>query len=1026
MVTQFENQLDYSRGKLISYRSPKSLSRVMILKWIIFIVGMTSLSSRDLTKVPTSFYDDSYRLNAEIRQADSLMYQEKFADAEQILRSKLNSIGESQVETKLYILNQLTYVNRRLRNYKLAANFLNQAVAIQSLHNDRFHLERVRSLYYQADLLFFTPNTENSDTAIMLLTKAAEIADSILPEIHIDRIFGLVLQGRICYGLDKFSESIEYYTAALQLQREVFSSPHPEIAYSYRQLGINYRGLHDFKRAESYLLESVRIFDLLDEAPAAKLSLAYTSLANAYYEEDLFKKAIPYYQRAINHALVNGLPEYLIATPMANLGTSYSELDSLAKARRYFEEALRINNRSGNLTRTANAYEQFGEFYQRIGDLDSAEYCFLRALKFQPKGAFVEVSDLFTSLAKVAHMRKDVQGGLRHVESAMASLNVFDQESSEFALGQLNDVPEALLSEIFHVTQVNANLLHLGYRQNHDKEMLYEAVENYEVSENLSDQIRNGAYSDASKLLLSQSLKSGAENAIRCYADLYQLEPDSMQLSRAFDLMEKNRYARMAMQLDRIQQSESSAVPDSLIRMQKLYTSEIEKLRQQLVDDPDNKELQSVLFQQAEAYQQFRKEMAEEYPSYFQIEFDSMIDLRQLQQMLTPEQQILEYFWGDSIIAILSITKENCHFDIQKNTGDFRLKLEQLFNWILSDTVLAASNSQQRYRRFAELSHEVYRVLLGNLRDPQKSTLLISPDGLLSQMPFEMLITNKDGQDFRAAPYLLREVNIQYAFSSNLHFKLDDHQRVSKPSVLAFAYSDQRTDHSSEVRNQMMEIPESGMEVKRIRKILGGTKSDYFTGTDATESNFKQNLDDQDIIHLALHGIGDVESELNSRLIFRPDGDEENDGWLYTHELYYLDLSKVRMAVLSACETGIGKEYPGEGMFSMAHGFARSGCSGVVMSLWQAVDANTAEVMDFFYQNIKAGRGSAEALRQAKLQYLDETEYSMNTPPYYWAAFVHIGDADPIVNTKTYPAIFWMLAILLIAILIYVLTKRLN
>jgi CHAT domain-containing protein len=403
-----------------------------------------------------------------------------------------------------------------------------------------------------------------------------------------------------------------------------------------------------------------------------------------------------------------------------------------------------------------------------------------------------------------------------------------------------------------------------------------------------------------------------------------------------------------------------------------------------------------------------------------------MIDLRQLQQMLTPEQQILEYFWGDSIIAILSITKENCHFDIQKNTGDFRLKLEQLFNWILSDTVLAASNSQQRYRRFAELSHEVYRVLLGNLRDPQKSTLLISPDGLLSQMPFEMLITNKDGQDFRAAPYLLREVNIQYAFSSNLHFKLDDHQRVSKPSVLAFAYSDQRTDHSSEVRNQMMEIPESGMEVKRIRKILGGTKSDYFTGTDATESNFKQNLDDQDIIHLALHGIGDVESELNSRLIFRPDGDEENDGWLYTHELYSLDLSKVRMAVLSACETGIGKEYPGEGMFSMAHGFARSGCSGVVMSLWQAVDANTAEVMDFFYQNIKAGLGSAEALRQAKLQYLDETEYSMNTPPYYWAAFVHIGDANPIVNTKTYPAIFWMLAILLIAILIYVLTKRLN
>jgi CHAT domain-containing protein len=94
--------------------------------------------------------------------------------------------------------------------------------------------------------------------------------------------------------------------------------------------------------------------------------------------------------------------------------------------------------------------------------------------------------------------------------------------------------------------------------------------------------------------------------------------------------------------------------------------------------------------------------------------------------------------------------------------------------------------------------------------------------------------------------------------------------------------------------------------------------------------------------------------------------------------------------VLSACETGLGKEISGEGLVGLTRGFMYAGASRVVASLWKVDDVATSELMSEFYKGmLQVGLPPAAALRQAQLEMLQRKRW---THPYYWAAFTLQGD----------------------------------
>jgi CHAT domain-containing protein len=132
-----------------------------------------------------------------------------------------------------------------------------------------------------------------------------------------------------------------------------------------------------------------------------------------------------------------------------------------------------------------------------------------------------------------------------------------------------------------------------------------------------------------------------------------------------------------------------------------------------------------------------------------------------------------------------------------------------------------------------------------------------------------------------------------------------------------------------------------------------------------------------------------------------------DDGILTAEEVASLRLGGVDLAVLSACETGLGPVAGGEGVLGLQRAFQVSGARTVVASLWKVSDEHTRELMERFYENLWDQRkGKLEALRDAQLAMMREgpqrgmvivrkdghAEKPRRLPPYYWAAFVLSGD----------------------------------
>jgi CHAT domain-containing protein len=161
----------------------------------------------------------------------------------------------------------------------------------------------------------------------------------------------------------------------------------------------------------------------------------------------------------------------------------------------------------------------------------------------------------------------------------------------------------------------------------------------------------------------------------------------------------------------------------------------------------------------------------------------------------------------------------------------------------------------------------------------------------------------------------------------------------------------------------------------------------------ATESSFKKEAEAYNIIHLGTHTDVNSVSPLYSKLVLSKEAGKE-DGYLHAFEIYEMEL-QAELAVLTACETGIGQQMSSEGVMSLAHSFSYAGCPSVVMSLWKIDEKTSSEITESFYENLAEGQSKSRALRNAKLSYLKQAspEESM---PYYWAGLVLVGDESAV------------------------------
>ena len=186
-------------------------------------------------------------------------------------------------------------------------------------------------------------------------------------------------------------------------------------------------------------------------------------------------------------------------------------------------------------------------------------------------------------------------------------------------------------------------------------------------------------------------------------------------------------------------------------------------------------------------------------------------------------------------------------------------------------------------------------------------------------------------------------------------------------------------------------LPATAAEARAITAAAGGAGL-AVTGFDARKGAVTgDRLKGYRYVHFATHGFVDSENPSLSAIVLSlvdRDG-RPQDGFLRADELYGLELS-ADMVVLSACQTGLGKEIRGEGLVGLTRGLMYAGAATVVVSLWSVSDNATAELMARFYKElISAGRSPAAALRGAQLLMLKQQRW---THPYYWSAFTIQGE----------------------------------
>ncbi len=346
---------------------------------------------------------------------------------------------------------------------------------------------------------------------------------------------------------------------------------------------------------------------------------------------------------------------------------------------------------------------------------------------------------------------------------------------------------------------------------------------------------------------------------------------------------------------------------------------------------------------------------------------------------------LIDYFYGDGLISIHLVTRDTLITRLFPKTADFDQSLIQ-FVEILKRP---GSGTQEKLHSSGK---QLYQKLIEPLTPFLRGkNIVVIPDGLLSFLPFEYLL--QVGLSLRS---------VHYEYSSSLYLQLSKKNRNMRYVGFAPEYTGSESINQTRSDSILLEglysinrgklgrlefnIP----EVVESSKILDGHS---FTGKNISKSVFFSNVRKAGIIHLALHAMANDQNPDYSQFLLNSDANENANEPLYSYQIKELDLN-AELAILSACNTGAGKYQHGNGVESLAKAFKQAGCNNILMSLWPVNDLSTKEIVVGFIRNLKEGMGKAEALNNAKKDYLAMAPEEMKHP-YYWAGLVLIGDNEP-------------------------------
>jgi CHAT domain-containing protein len=272
-----------------------------------------------------------------------------------------------------------------------------------------------------------------------------------------------------------------------------------------------------------------------------------------------------------------------------------------------------------------------------------------------------------------------------------------------------------------------------------------------------------------------------------------------------------------------------------------------------------------------------------------------------------------------------------------------------------------------------------------NLLD-KDTEICIIPDKALNNLPFTSLFSRGSGK------YLIEDHAILMSPSANMFIVASDRARRKEGVQTERLLSVGNPQFDAAAFRDLKDLPWAATQASEIKGLY--ENSIALLEGDAKEPNVRREIQKSDVVHFATHYIADEQSPMLSLLPLaaeRGSTSKENDGVLQTFEFYNMNLSRPRLVVLSACQTGIEQNYRGEGAVGLARPFEAAGIPLVVASLWPVESYPTKELMVAFHRHRKRDRQStAQALRQAQLDMIKSGSPEFRKP-YHWAAYTVVG-----------------------------------
>ena len=952
-----------------------------------------------------------------------------YVAAESIFKRAVESYrGSLGDEHPLYAqtLSNLASLYDKMGMYRRALSLHQQSLRIRREALGADHPDVANSCNNLALLNF---NMGNYAAAEPLYCQALEIERRGSGETHPFYAQLLNNLGALYNETGNYAEAERLYRRALEIRRVALGEEHPDYALTLFNLAQLYRFIGNYAAAESHLQRALGIWSKVLGEYHPLVARTLNSLALLHRATGDYVEAERLYRRAMEirrAVLGEEHPDY--AQSVHNLAELYRLIGNYAAAEPLLRQAMEIFDKALGESNAASAYyiDSLAILHHQTGDYVEAERLYRRAMEIRRAVLGEEHPDYARSLYNLAMVNAATQREAEAIESMREVLEIEDRMISQvFSIGSegqrmaylklIRNNVDAFLSLIVehfsHATTDRQTALNLVLRR---KAIGAEALAVQR------DAVLGGHYPMLSSRLralttlrmqiaakiLSGPGPEGSETHQQVLTE-WKSQKEELEGDLVHQIPEMSLKPQLQM-ADR--QAVANALPEKsiLIEMVRFIPFDFR-----------------AVVANGESF--FRQ------PRYLALVMHAgepadvrMVDLGEAE----PIDQLIATFRnsithegedrsGEDMVPTTNGKDQAYERDpamLRAQIGDYSQGLQGTRGLVPDHegTDGTPDGEEEGVRLRAAVFDKLVPHLGGHTR------LFLAPDGELYRLPFETLPTSN-------GHHLIDDYRISYLGSGRdvLRFAADSAVEAGSPLVAADPDFDLGSaDAPSSSRTVgFKRLSGTKKEGERIAQMLGVTP---LVGDGPLEASVK-NARSPRILHIATHGffrpdttrdpnekahdvrtMGALDGGLLGRLAHVENPllrsglalvgantwlkggslpQEAEDGILMAEDVTGMDLLATELAVLSACQTGLGEVHSGEGVYGLRRAFVVAGAKTLVMSLWKVPDEHTRELMEDFYRRLLGGEPRAEALREAQLKMKERYP-----DPFYWGAFICQGN----------------------------------